>query len=86
MRRSLWFALTGAATYLDPKYDSFDQAPCVPFDAVRCPTDPATGLTPNFRNLSGTTPAGIPRWSLSTSGTFSQAVGDGFTVTLAGRV
>ena len=60
-----WFALTGAATYLDPKYDSFDEAPCVPFDLVRCPIDPATGLTPNFRNLSGTTPAGIPKWSLS---------------------
>jgi iron complex outermembrane recepter protein len=80
-----WFALTSAATYLDPKYDSFNMAPCVPFDTVRCPIDPATGLTPNFRSLSGTTPAGIPKWSLSNSGTFSQPVGDGFTVFLRGE-
>ena len=80
-----WLALTGSATYLDPKYDSFDQAPCVPFDTVRCPIDPATGLTPNFRNLSGTTPAGIPKWSVSTSGTFSQPLSDGFTAYLRGE-
>lgn len=77
--------LTGAATYLDPKYDSFTMAPCVAFDTVRCPTDPATGLTPNFRDLSGTTPAGIPKWSLSTSATFSQTVGDGLIAYLRGE-
>ena len=80
-----WLALTGAATYLDPKYDSFNEAPCVPFDTVQCPINPATGLTPNFRNLSGQRPAGIPKWSLSTSATLSQHFGDGFTAYVRGE-
>jgi iron complex outermembrane recepter protein len=80
-----WLSLTGAATYLDPKYDSFTMAPCVPFDTVRCPTDPATGLTPNFRDLSGTRPAGIPRWSVSTSATLSQNLGADFKIFLRGE-
>lgn len=80
-----WLALTGAATYLDPKYDSFDEAPCVPFDALQCPINPATGLTPNFRNLSGQRPAGIPKWSISTSATLSQHFGDGFSAYIRGE-
>ncbi len=67
-----WLALTGSATYLDPKYDSFTSAPCVTFDTVRCPINPATGLTPNFRDLSGARPAGIPKWSVSASATLSK--------------
>ncbi len=60
-----WLSLTGAVTYLHPKYNSFDMAPCVTYDTVRCPIDPATGLTPNFRDLSGTRPATIPTWTTS---------------------
>jgi len=71
-----WLALTASATYLDPKYDSFTDAPCVSYDVVQCPIDPKTGLMPNFRNLSGTTPAGIPRWAFSGSATFSRPVND----------
>ena len=64
-------ALTGAVTYLDPKYDSFTGAACVNYDTVRCPVNPATGLRPSFRDLSGQRPAGIPTWSFSTSATLS---------------
>jgi iron complex outermembrane recepter protein len=35
--------------------------------------------------LSGTTPAGIPKWSVSTSGTFSQPIGDSFLMYLRGE-
>ncbi len=66
-----WLSLTASATYLDAKYDSFKQAPCVSFDTVLCPTNPSTGLTPNFRDLSGTRPAGIPRLSISASATLT---------------
>ena len=64
-------ALTGSVTYLDPKYDSFTGAACVNYDTVRCPVNPATGLRPSFRDLSGQRPAGIPTWSFSTSATLS---------------
>ncbi len=80
-----WLTLTGAATYLDAKYDSFTQAPCVAFDTVNCPVNPATGLTPNFRDLSGQRPAGIPRWSLSTSATFTHDFGGGYGGFLRGE-
>ena len=76
-RPAAWLNLTGSATYLDAKYDSFTHAPCVSFDTVRCPIDPSTGLTPAFRDLSGQRPAGIPRWSMSASATFTQDVGGG---------
>ena len=78
-RPASWVALTGSATYLDAKYDSFTHAPCVSFDTVRCPIDPATGLTPAFRDLSGQRPAGIPKWSLSASVTLNQDFGGGYT-------
>jgi iron complex outermembrane receptor protein len=64
-------ALTGSVTYLDPKYDSFKGAACVNYDTVRCPVNPATGLRPSFRDLTGQKPAGIPTWSFSTSATLS---------------
>ena len=80
-----WLLLTGAATYLDAKYDSFTQAPCVAFDTVNCPVDPTTGLTPNFRDLSGQRPAGIPRWSISTSATFTHDFGNGYAGFLRGE-
>jgi iron complex outermembrane receptor protein len=74
-----WVALTGSATYLDAKYDSFKQASCVSYDAVRCPVNPATGLMPSSRDLSGERPAGIPKLSLSTSATFAHDLGDGYS-------
>ena len=73
-----WLSLTAAATYLDPTYDSFTGAACVNYDTVRCPVNPATGLRPNFRDLTGDKPAGISKWSLSTSATFSHDLGKGY--------
>lgn len=70
-------SLTGALTYLDAKYDSFTRAPCVAFDTVRCPVNPATGQTPAFRDLSGERPAGIPKWSFSTSALVTHDFGAG---------
>ena len=81
-RPTAWLAWTGAATYLDPKYDSFTRAPCVSFDTVRCPVNPATGRRPDFRDLSGDRPAGIPKWSVSTSATASREVGNNSNVYL----
>ena len=78
-RPAPWLALTGSATFLDAKYDSFTHAPCVSFDTARCPVDPNTGLAPAFRDLSGQRPAGIPKWSLSASATLNQDFGGGFT-------
>ncbi len=78
-RPAPWLSVTGSATYLDAKYDSFTHAPCVSFDTIRCPIDPATGLTPAFRDLSGQRPAGIPRWSLSASATVNHDFGAGLT-------
>jgi iron complex outermembrane receptor protein len=80
-----WLALTGAVTYLDPKYNSFAQASCVSFDTVRCPVNPATGLMPNSRDLSGQRPAGIPKWSVSTSATVTHNFGNGFSAFLRGE-
>nr|WP_295772561.1 TonB-dependent receptor [Rhodoferax sp.] len=74
-----WLSLTGALTYLDAKYDSFSQASCVSFDKLRCPVNPATGKIPNFRDLSGQRPAGIPMWSLSTSALVTHDFGGGYT-------
>jgi iron complex outermembrane receptor protein len=37
--------------------------------------DPATGRRPNFRDLTGDTPAGIPKWSFSSSATFNKDLG-----------
>jgi iron complex outermembrane receptor protein len=70
-----WLNLTAAVTYLDPKYNSFTGAACVNYDTARCPVNPATGLRPNFRDLTGDTPAGIPKWSFSTSATINHDFG-----------
>ncbi|CAN5352780.1 TonB-dependent receptor [soil metagenome] len=67
-----WLELTGAATYLDAKYDSFQRAPCVNFDNINCPIDPLTGQRPVFQDISGRRPADIPKWSVSTSATATQ--------------
>ncbi len=77
-RPTSWLALTGAVTYLDPKYDSFTGAACVNYDTARCPVNPLTGTRPNFRNLTGDKPAAIPTWSVSTSATFTHDFGNGY--------
>ena len=78
-------ALTGSVTYLDPKYDSFVNAPCVNYDTVRCPINPATGRIPVFRNLSGQRPAGIATWSFSTSATYTHDFGGGIAAYIRGE-
>lgn len=80
-----WLSFTGGVTYLDAKYNSFTGAACVNYDTIRCPINPATGLRPVFRDLSGETPAGIPKWSASTSATLSQDLGHGIGVYLRGE-
>lgn len=80
-----WLSLTGALTYLDPRFDSFVGAPCVDFDAARCPINPATGRRPAFRDLTGERPAGIATWSGSTGATISHKLGDGWGVQLYGE-
>ena len=40
--------------------------------------NPATGLRPNFRDLTGDRPAGIPKWSASASATVSHDLGKGY--------
>jgi iron complex outermembrane receptor protein len=80
-----WFALTGAVTYLDPKYDGFTGAPCVNYDTARCPLNPLTGLRPNFRDLTGDAPAGIPKWSASASATITHDFGSGINAYLRGE-
>ena len=79
-----WLSLTTGATYLDPRYDSFLQAPCVSFDP-RCAVNPATGIAPAFRDLSGTRPALIPKWTVSVSGTINHNFGDAFGAFLRGE-
>lgn len=80
-----WLQLTGGVTYLDPKYDSFLRAPCVNYDTARCPLNPATGQRPAFRDLSGERPAGISKWSLSTSATVNHDFGRGLSAFLRGE-
>ena len=70
-----WLSLTGGVTYLDPKYDSFLRAPCVTYDTARCPISATTGQRPLFRDLSGARPAGIAKWTVSTSATLSHDFG-----------
>lgn len=80
-------ALTGAVTYLDPKYDSFTRAPCFSFDA-RCQVpagSPPGTRAPQFRDLSGTRPSGIPTWSASASATYTQTLGGGYDAFLRGE-
>jgi len=80
-----WLSLDGAVTYLHPKYNSYTMAPCVSYDTVRCPTNPATGLTPNFRDLSGTRPATIATWTASASATATHRLSEDLTGTLRGE-
>ncbi|WP_029625542.1 TonB-dependent receptor [Sphingomonas sp. PAMC 26605] len=80
-----WFTVTGSVTYLDPKYDSFLRAPCVNYDTTRCPLNPTTGQRPAFRDLSGDRPAGISKWSFSTSATLSHSITTDISAFLRGE-
>ncbi len=79
--------LTGAVTYLDPKYDSFTRASCVSFDPVcQVPAgSPAGTLAPQFRDLSGRRPAGIAKWTGSVSATYTQEFGEGYSAFVRGE-
>ena len=62
------FEGTFAATLLDPKYDSFTQAACVP---------PPGSTSANFTcDLSGETPSGIHEVSIVTTGTYNFTIGN----------
>ncbi|MDO7841213.1 TonB-dependent receptor [Sphingomonas immobilis] len=78
-------SLTAAATYLAPRYDSFKGASCVNYDLVRCPINPVTGLRPNFRDLTGDLPAGIPEWRVSVSATANHDIAPGVNAYLRGE-
>jgi iron complex outermembrane receptor protein len=62
------FQGTLAATILDPKYDSFTLAACVP---------PPGSTSANFTcDLSGTTPSGIHEVSITATGTYNFTLGN----------
>jgi iron complex outermembrane recepter protein len=60
---------SGGVTYLDPVYDSFTRARCIPADP-RC--------TPGvqFRDLSGTRPDGISKWSANLNTSYNFDLGN----------
>ncbi len=60
-------------TYLDPKYDSFTRAACVPVSI-----DPRCTTGVQFRDLSGTTPPGISKWSVNLNGNYDFPIGGGW--------
>jgi iron complex outermembrane receptor protein len=58
-----------SATYLDPLYNSFLRATCVSFDTANC------GAGQQFRDLSGTRPAGISKWSTNLNAAYNADLG-----------
>ncbi len=79
--------LTGAVTYLDPRYDSFKRASCVSFDPVcQVPAGSPPGtLAPQFRDLSGQRPSGIPEFTATASATYTQDFGNGYSGFIRGE-
>jgi iron complex outermembrane recepter protein len=77
--------LSLSVTWLDPKYDSFKNAPCVNYDTVRCPINPATGRIPTFRDLTGTKGAGVPEWNVTASAAYTQEFGGGISGYIRGE-
>jgi iron complex outermembrane recepter protein len=84
---SLWqpaepLVATFGLTYLDPEYDSFPNAPCASFVGVA----PAAcvGGAPTF-DASGLRPAGISKWSIATSLTYTQPISDTLEMYLRGE-
>jgi iron complex outermembrane recepter protein len=66
-------------TYLDPLYDSFTKAAC-----VLVSIDPRCTAGVQFRDLSGTTPPGISKWSVNLSGNYDFAIGAGWKAFIRG--
>jgi outer membrane receptor protein involved in Fe transport len=62
------FQGTLAATLMDPEYDSFEQAACVP--------PPGSGSANFTCDLSGETPAGIHETSITATGTYNFTIGN----------
>jgi iron complex outermembrane recepter protein len=60
-------------TYLDPIYDSFTKAAC-----VLVSIDPRCTTGVQFRDLSGTRPTGISKWSVNLSGSYDFEIGGGW--------
>jgi iron complex outermembrane recepter protein len=60
-------------TYLDPLYDSFARAAC-----VLVSIDPRCTPGVQFRDLSGTRPSGISKWSVNLSGNYDVEIGGGW--------
>ena len=67
--RGLTFS--GGVTYLDPLYDSFTRAACFSYDP-RC----TAGV--QFRDLSGTRPLGISKWSVNLNAAYNFEIGGGW--------
>ncbi|WP_242137325.1 TonB-dependent receptor [Sphingomonas sp. TREG-RG-20F-R18-01] len=70
--------LNASGTYLDAKYDSFTKAPCFAFDP-RCQVAPGSAagtLAPQFRDLTGARPGGVPEFSANVNATYTQQITD----------
>lgn len=73
-------ALSLSGTYLDAKYDSFPNAACASYVTL----NPCSGAQVTH-DISGSTPAGIPKWSVTASGTYTQPLGGGYFAFLRGE-
>lgn len=70
--------LNASGTYLDAKYDSFTRAPCFAFDP-RCQVAPGSApgtIAPQFRDLTGAVPGGVPTFSGNVNATYTQQFTD----------
>jgi len=79
--------LNASGTYLDAKYDSFTRAPCFAFDP-RCQVpagSPAGTLAPQFRDLTGARPGGVPEFSGNITATYTQQITDRISGFLRGE-
>lgn len=74
---------TFGVTYLDPEYDSFPNAPCATFVGIA----PAACLVPGTTTFdaSGLRPAGIPKWAIATSLTYTQPLSETMEMYLRGE-
>ncbi|MEK7265292.1 MAG: TonB-dependent receptor [Pseudomonadota bacterium] len=85
---SLWqpaepLVATFGVTYLDPEYDSFPNAPCASFVGAAPAACQVPGAT-TF-DASGIRPAGISKWSIATSLTYTQPLTETLEMYLRGE-
>ncbi|OFW99906.1 MAG: hypothetical protein A3E78_04825 [Alphaproteobacteria bacterium RIFCSPHIGHO2_12_FULL_63_12] len=85
---SLWqpaepLVATFGVTYLDPEYDSFPNAPCASFVGAAPAACQVPGAT-TF-DASGIRPAGISKWSIATSLTYTQPLSETLEMYLRGE-